>query len=99
MDTVSYVNKVGRQVNDSTKYRVTLDRTSIMNVTLIAHLTEIYNKLEQEITSDTTEFTQEDLNKIGGYINCMKKEMNFFETKDIVEDGILTEVDELITQE
>ena len=99
METANYVNNIGKQINDSTKYRVHLDRTSITNLVLINHLTEVYNWLEKELAKEDTEFKQSDLNKISNYILCMKKEMNFFENRVIDEDCILTEVSEKIIQE
>ena len=99
MDTANYVNKIGKQVNDSTKYRAHLDRTSITNLILINHLTEVYNWLEKELKKEDTEFKEDDLNKINNYILCLKKEMNFFEEQVIDEDCILTEVSEYIIQE
>lgn len=99
MDTANYVNNVGKQINDSTKYCVNLDRTSITNIILVKHLTEVYNWLESKLAEEDSEFTEEQLSKIGGYINCLKKEINFFENKEIDEDCILTEVDEFIIQE
>ena len=35
MDTVSYVNKVGKLINQSTKYNAKLDRVSITNIIII----------------------------------------------------------------
>lgn len=99
MDTANYVNNVGKQINDSTKYCVNLDRTSIINIVLVKHLTEVYNWLEIKLAEEDSEFTEEQLSKIGDYINCLKKEINFFENKEIDEDCILTEVDEFIIQE
>lgn len=99
MDTANYVNNVGKQINDSTKYCVNLDRTSIINIVLVKHLTEVYNWLEIKLAEEDSEFTEEQLSKIDGYINCLKKEINFFENKEIDEDCILTEVDEFIIQE
>lgn len=99
MEAANYVNNIGKQINDSTKYRAHLDRTSITNLVLINHLTEVYNWLEKELAKEDTEFKQSDLNKISNYILCMKKEMNFFENRVIDEDCILTEVSEKIIQE
>ena len=45
MDTVNYVNKVGKLVNDSTKYNVKLDRVSIENLVLISHFDELVKQV------------------------------------------------------
>ena len=84
MDHAQYVNKVGKQINDSTKMNVDIDNTSVTNIVLIPHLETIY---------------QEDLVKIGGYINCLKKQINFYEVQDIDNDCILTETEKHIIQE
>lgn len=99
MDVANYVNNVGKQVNDFTKYCAMLDRTSITNITLIYHLAYIYNRLKGDIESSNVDYTQEDLDKIEQYILNLKKEVRFYETKRIDPDCILTEVDENIIQE
>lgn len=38
MDIANYVNKVGKLVNQSTKYNAKLDRVSITNLVLLLHL-------------------------------------------------------------
>lgn len=101
MDHAQYVNKVGKQINDSTKMNVDIDNTSVINIVLIPHLETIYNQLESDLKKNDPDFpfTQEDLIKIGGYINCLKKQINFYEIQDIDNDCILTEIEEHIIQE
>lgn len=101
MDHAQYVNKVGKQINDSTKMNVDIDNTSVTNIILIPHLEVIYNQLESDLKKNDPDFpfTQEDLIKIGGYINCLKKQINFYEIQDIDNDCILTEIEEHIIQE
>lgn len=101
MDHAQYVNKVGKQINDSTKMNVDIDNTSVTNIVLIHHLEVIYNQLESDLKKNDPDFpfTQEDLIKIGGYINCLKKQINFYEIQDIDNDCILTEIEEHIIQE
>ena len=100
MDHAQYVNKVGKQINDSTKMNVDIDNTSVTNIVLIPHLEVIYNQLESDLKKNDPDFpfTQEDLIKIGGYINCLKKQINFYEIQDIDNDCILTEIEEHIIQ-
>lgn len=101
MNHAQYVNKVGKQINDSTKMNVDIDNTSVTNIVLIPHLEVIYNQLESDLKKNDPDFpfTQEDLIKIGGYINCLKKQINFYEIQDIDNDCILTEIEEHIIQE
>lgn len=101
MDHAQYVNKVGKQINDFTKMNVDIDNTSVTNIVLIPHLEVIYNQLESDLKKNDPDFpfTQEDLIKIGGYINCLKKQINFYEIQDIDNDCILTEIEEHIIQE
>lgn len=101
MDHAQYVNKVGKQINDSTKMNVDIDNTSVTNIVLIPHLEVIYNQLESDLKKNDPDFpfTQEDLIKIGGYINCLKKQINFYEIQDIDNDCIFTEIEEHIIQE
>lgn len=101
MDHAQYVNKVGKQINDSTKMNVDIDNTSVTNIVLIPHLETIYNQLESDLKKNDPDFpfTHEDLIKIGGYINCLKKQINFYEIQDIDNDCILTEIEEHIIQE
>ena len=101
MDHAQYVNKVGKQLNDSTKMNVDIDNISVTNIVLIPHLETIYNQLESDLKKNDPDFqfTQEDLVKIGGYINCLKKQINFYEVQDIDNDCILTETEKHIIQE
>lgn len=101
MDYAQYVNKVGKQINDSTKMNVDIDNISVTNIVLIPHLETIYNQLESDLKKNDPDFpfTQEDLVKIGGYINCLKKQINFYEVQDIDNDCILTETEKHIIQE
>lgn len=101
MDHAQYVNKVGKQINDSTKMNIDIDNTSVTNIVLIPHLETIYNQLESGLKKNDPDFpfTQEDLIKIGGYINCLKKQINFYEIQDIDNNCILTEIEEHIIQE
>lgn len=101
MDHAQYVNKVGKQINDSTKMNVDIDNTSVTNIVLIPYLETIYNQLESDLKKNDPDFpfTQEDLIKIGGYINCLKKQINFYEIQDIDNDCILTETEKHIIQE
>ena len=101
MDHAQYVNKAGKQINDSTKMNVDIDNTSVTNIVLIPHLEVIYNQLESDLKKNDPDFpfTQEDLVKIGGYINCLKKQINFYEVQDIDNDCILTETEKHIIQE
>lgn len=98
MDVVSYVNKVGKLVNDSTKYHVKLDRTSIKNIILINHFGDLLDKLEVD-NNISEEIKLATITKINNYINCLKKEMNFYPEQIIDPDCILTEVEEYIIQE
>ena len=41
MDIANYVNKVGKLVNQSTKYNAKLDRVSITNLVLLLHLDKL----------------------------------------------------------
>ena len=50
MDTANYVNKIGKQINDSTKYRAHLDRTSITNLILINHTYTMTEQLEHSLS-------------------------------------------------
>ena len=96
MDIANYVNKVGKLVNQSTKYNAKLDRVSITNLVLLLHLAKwAVNNLNDE----ESPITQDDVDKIIGYLHCLKKQMNFYPEKDIDSDCILTEVKEHIIQE
>ena len=98
MDTVDYVNKVGKQVNDHTKYSVRLDRISIKNIIIIPHIdSPITNvELDENIEQEDKDII---LKKLNRYVNCLKKEMNFYPSKITDENCILTEVDNYIIQE
>ena len=63
MDHAQYVNKVGKQINDSTKMNVDIDNTSVTNIVLIPHLETIYNQLESDLKKNDPDFpfTQEGL--------------------------------------
>lgn len=98
MDTVNYVNKVGKLVNDSTKYNVKLDRVSIENLVLISH----FDELVKQVNADkklTSEQKTKVLKKLNNYINCLKKKINFYHEKNIKPDCILTETEKHIIQE
>lgn len=98
MDTANYLNEVGSQVNNHTKYSIELDRLSIINVCLIKHLNDLLSEIENldELTDDEKE---EATDKINGYILCMKKELNFYADAVTVDNCILTETEDLIEQE
>lgn len=95
MEYAQYVNKIGKQINDSIKMWVNPDDTSITGLVLIKHLTELYNWMELK----PDDFTVDDLNEIERYINCLKKEMRFYQDMVIDSDCILTETEEHIIQE
>lgn len=99
MELAQYVNNIGKQMNNHTKMNVDIDFSSIMNLVLLVHLQELYDKLAHDILNATDfPYTEDDLQKIGVYINCLKKENNFY-SKEISENCILTEVEEHIIQE
>lgn len=98
MDIVNYVNKVGELINYHTKYSVKLDRTSIENTVILPHLDELLTRVKAD-TKLTEEQKEEAISKLTGYINCLKKEINFYPEKLIDTDCILTEVEEHIIQE
>jgi hypothetical protein len=93
MDLVQYVNKVGKQINDSTKVNVEIDNTSVTNIVLLNHFIELRNEALRR--QDPTEVIE----SIDRQINCLKKQINFYYTQDIDDDCILTEVEEHIIQE
>lgn len=99
MDIANYVNKVGDLVNQSTKYNAKLDRVSITNLILLSHLESVRIWAESKIDDETYDITQDDVNKIVGYMNCLKKEINFYPEMVVDDDCILTEVEEYIIQE
>lgn len=98
MDIVNYVNKVGQLINDHVKYSVKLDIVSIENLVIINHFNDLINKINEDVNL-TEEQKTEVLDKINNYINCLKKEINFYPEKVIVPDCILTEVEEHVIQE
>lgn len=101
MDTVNYVNKTGKLINNSTKYNAKLDKVSIINLVLINHLNDILTWIENN-KNNLDEYpllTEDNISKINNYINCLKKQINFYPEKYISPDCILTEVEEFITQE
>ena len=99
MDLAQYVKNVGKQINDSTKVNVDIDKGSVTNLVLISHLQDVYNWLEANSSAFDESFSQIQLVKVNDYINCLKKEMNFYETQDIDDNCILTETEEFIIQE
>lgn len=108
MDIANYVNKVGNLINQSTKYNVKLDRISITNVVLLSHMEKVINWMKDRVGEEITEediqkgyfvITQKHIDKISRYLNCLKKEINFYPDKDIDEDCILTETEDHIIQE
>lgn len=99
MDIANYVNKVGKLVNQSTKYNVKLDRVSITNLVLLLHLDKLAKWAANNLNDEEFPITQDDIDKIIGYIHCLKKQINFYPEKDIDPDCILTEVKEHIIQE
>lgn len=99
MDIANYVNKVGELVNQSTKHNAKLDRASITNLVLLLHLDKLSSWASTKVGNKEFPITQEDVDKIIGYIHCLKKQINFYPDKDLDEDCILTEVKEHIIQE
>ena len=94
MEAAQYVNKVGKQINDSTKFNVKFDHTSVQNLIIYNHLVGVYNKAAQDPS-----ITPEQLNKLLKEINCLKKQIKFYPEKDIDDDCILTETEKCIIQE
>ena len=101
MDTVNYVNKTGKLINNSTKYNAKLDRVSITNLVLVNHLNDILIWIENHKTNleEYPLLTSDNITKINNYINCLKKQINFNPEQYIDQECILTEVEEFITQE
>lgn len=97
MDIVSYVNKVGKILNDDTKYSVNLNRTSIKNLILIDHLDKLLNWAKTNIDSDNV--TDEDISLIEQFILCLKKEISVYPEMIIDDNCILTETSKNIIQE
>lgn len=98
MDIVNYVNKVGKLINNHTKYNAKLDIVSIENLVIVNHFNDLISQINEDVNL-TEEQKTEALNKINNYINCLKKEINFYPEKVIEPDCILTEVEEHIIQE
>lgn len=94
MEAAQYVNKVGKQINDSTKVNAKFDHSSMQNLILYNHLVKVYNKAK-----DDAAITPKQLNQLLKEINCLKKQIKFYPTKDIDDDCILTEVEKCIIQE
>ena len=71
MDTVNYVNKTGKLINNSTKYNAKLDRVSITNLVLINHLNDILIWIENHKTNleEYPLLTSDNITKINNYIN------------------------------
>jgi hypothetical protein len=102
MELVNYVNKVGKLINDSTKFKAKLDRTSITNLVLISHLykltTFFVSKVEaKEITDE--EYITKVGNKLSNYMVCLEKGINFYGESVTTDNCILTEQSEHVTQE
>lgn len=57
MELAQYVNKVGKQINDSTKMNVDIDNTSVTNLVLLVHLQELYDKLEEDLKKSRSRFS------------------------------------------
>lgn len=93
MDLVQYVNKVGKQINDSTKVSVDIDSASVTNIILLNHFIELRNEaLHRRDPKEVIE-------AIDRQIICLQKQINFYANMDIDKDCILTEVEEHIIQE
>ena len=87
------------KMDQSTKYNAKLDRISITNLVLLLHLDELSKWAVNNLNEEDFPITQDDVDKIIGYIHCLKKQINFYPEKDIDPDCILTEVEEHIIQE
>lgn len=101
MDFANYVNKVGKEINESTKYNIKVDKQSIESLILYVHLNNLLDYANETLGLTIYEepITQEDINKLEGYVNSLKKEINFYPTKDVVHNYILTETEKHIIQE
>lgn len=96
MDNAQYVNTVGKLVNDSTKFNVSIDDTSVTNIVLINHLQSLYDILPfvyENILREVPWTLAEILERIEQFTHCLKKEINFYESKSITDNCVLTEVD------
>lgn len=101
MEPVQYVNKTGKLINDATKTNINLDDISIKNLILYNHLYQLYDRALEDYNNTVNEdvVTLEFLDKLKGYIHCLKKQINFYPDKEVSENCILTEVSEHIIQE
>lgn len=97
MVNAQYVNKVGKLVNNATKFNVDIDNLSVTNIVLIRYLDKLKKAVPTFIwTGELDEFpwtNEEILTKLDKYIHCLKKEMNFYESKVIADSCVLTETD------
>lgn len=97
MGNAQYVNQVGKLVNDSTKYNVDIDNLSVTNIVLIAYLESMKPAIPVfqpiNLTEEETWTDDEIRDRLNQYIHCLKKEMNFYEGKVIVDNCVLTETD------
>lgn len=100
MDVANYVNKVGKIANDATKYNIKIDRNTLINIILFNHLHELVGLANDllNVTEYSEPITQEDINKLNEYANCLKKEIDIYPV-DAVDNCVLTEVKEYIVQE
>lgn len=101
MDTANYVDKVGKLINNHTKYSVKLDKTAITNTVLIKHLQYVYDRALNDFYNGALSeiLTLEEIERINHYIHCLKKEIKFYPEKVIDPDCIMTEVNKHIIQE
>ena len=76
MDTVNYVNKVGKLVNDSTKYNVKLDRVSITNLVLLLHLDKLAKWAANNLNDEEFPITQDDVDNYR--VSSLLKKTNEF---------------------
>ncbi len=58
MDIANYVNKVGKLVNQSTKYNAKLDRVSITNLVLLLHLDKLAKWAANNLNDEEFPITQ-----------------------------------------
>lgn len=99
MDTVNYVNNTGKLINDHIKCSAKLDRVSITNLVLVQHLNNVLHYMKSNLTENDPLITEYNIARIEGYINCLKKEINFYPEKQIDNNCILTETENNIIQE
>jgi len=100
MDTALYVKEVGAMVNDSTKYTIDIDNISVTNIVLINHFQSLYEWVNTNMV-DPEEIEDREiiLARLEQYALCLKKELNFYQSKVNVDDCILTEVEGYIKME